>query len=180
MCAHLYISVSPASKGGFKTLRPERRRQPLMLLSPLACVFRGTASYLLPLCCRRGGRFMANSVGRHWASPAAPRHPSSLSPQTNALRSSYYFLACSPQRFKLSLALTRARRTRSVFYGPVRGRTRAPVRCGVSGSDYPRGEAMLPLCSDVKCLVNWKRAQLISLLHTSSGRLPAILPPVAV
>lgn len=82
--------------------------------------------------------------------------------------------------FKLSLALTRARRTRSVFYGPVRGRTRAPVRCGVSGSDYPRGEAMLPLCSDVKCLVNWKRAQLISLLHTSSGRLPAILPPVAV
>lgn len=108
VCAHLYISVSPASKGGFKTLRPEHHRQPLMLLSPLACVFRGAASYLLPLCCRRGGCFIANSGGRHWASPAAPRHPSSLSPQTNALRSSYYFLS----RFKLSLALTRAQHTR--------------------------------------------------------------------
>lgn len=110
--ARLYISVSPASKGGFKALRPEHHRQPLMLLSPLACVFRGTASYLPPLCCRRGGCFMANSVGRHWASPAAPRHPSSLSPQTNALRSSYYFLSCPPQHFKLSLALTRAKLTR--------------------------------------------------------------------
>lgn len=111
--ARLYISVSPGSKGGFKTLQPEHQRQPLMLLSPLACVFRGTASYWIPLCCRRGGCFMANSVGRHWASPAAPQ-PSiiSLSPQTNALRSSYYFLSCSAQHFKLSLALTRAQHTR--------------------------------------------------------------------
>lgn len=71
---------------------------------------------------------MANSVGRRWASPAAPRHPSSLSPQTNALRSSYYFLSCSPQHFKaLPCPHTCTAHAflagRVLVYGPVRGRT---------------------------------------------------------
>lgn len=94
------------------TAKPERRCNPLMLLLLLlsngcvcACVT-GAGGYLISLCCWRGDCSLVlwpTLLGDIQLHLPLLNYPSSLSRQTNALHSSYYFSTPSQKHLRLSL-----------------------------------------------------------------------------